>query len=104
VDGSSPSSANVGALASLNRAVEVCRQLSLGNSDKVERRVNGALALVERGNATLVLTRTPGSEPADRETAKRDFTDAVTRTDTTGSLEGYAAKTRNRYCLAKDRD
>ena len=54
------------ALASLQRAVDVSRELSQGNPDNVELRVAVALALIERADAALVLSRQAGSSPADR--------------------------------------
>ena len=65
------------ALASLNRAVNVIREVSTGNPDNVERRVYLAMALVERADAMVVLSKMPGSQPSDRETAGRDYTEAV---------------------------
>jgi len=65
------------AFASLQRAVDTCRELSRGNPDNVELRVAVASALIERADATVVLSRMPGGQPTDRESAARDYTEAV---------------------------
>ena len=67
-----------GALSSLQHAVQISRELSAGNPENVEMRVTIALALVERADAALVLSRLPGAQPADRAMAVRDYTEAVT--------------------------
>ena len=81
----------VGALSSLQHAVAISRELSAGNPDNVEMRVTIALALIERADAALVLSRLPGHQPADREMAVRDYTETVTILQTlkdAGAIEG----------------
>ncbi len=65
------------AFGSLQRAVDTCRALSEGNPDNVELRVSVASALIERGDAAVVLSGLPGGGPADRELAVRDYSEAV---------------------------
>jgi eukaryotic-like serine/threonine-protein kinase len=80
-----------GAFSSLQHAVEISRDLSAGNPDNVEMRVTIALALIERADAALVLSRLPGHQPADREMAVRDYAEAVTILKTlkdAGAIEG----------------
>ncbi len=64
------------AITSLDRAVTLSRALADGNAENVERRVYVALALIERGDAYVVLAGKPGGGPADRANARRDFTEA----------------------------
>ena len=78
------------AYASLGRAVDVSRSLSQGNPDNVELRVAVAMALVERADASMVL-RQEGGQPADRDTAERDYAEAVqilTALKDKGEIEG----------------
>ena len=80
-----------GALSSLQHAVEISRELSAGNPDNVEMRVTIALALIERADGALVLSRLASAQPADRAMAMRDYTEAVAILQTLkdqGAIEG----------------
>ncbi len=71
--------------------MDISRELSAGNPDNVEMRVTIALALIERADAALLLSRLPGAQPADRVTAVRDYTEAVAILQTLkdqGAIEG----------------
>jgi tetratricopeptide (TPR) repeat protein len=65
------------AFTSLQRALDICRTLSQGNPDNVELRVAVALALIERADAWMVLSRQAGRQPGDRASAERDYAEAV---------------------------
>jgi non-specific serine/threonine protein kinase/serine/threonine-protein kinase len=65
------------ALASHARGVEICRDLASRNPSNVELRVAVALALIERGESALVLSRLADAAPTDRDTAARDYAEAV---------------------------
>ncbi len=56
---------------SLDRAVAICRALATGNPDNVELRVAVALALIERGDARVALSRQTVARPDDRTAAER---------------------------------
>jgi non-specific serine/threonine protein kinase/serine/threonine-protein kinase len=79
------------AQTSLDRAVTLCRELAAANPGNVERKVYVALALIERGDAALVLAGMPGGGPADRAAARRDYTEAeqiMAALDAAGAIEG----------------
>jgi tetratricopeptide (TPR) repeat protein len=65
------------AFTSLDRAVDIQRALARDNPDNVERRVGVALALIERGDASLALSRQVARLPSDRGSAERDYAEAV---------------------------
>jgi tetratricopeptide (TPR) repeat protein len=65
------------AFTSLQRAIDISRALSQGNPDNVELRVSVALALIERADASMELSRQAEREPGDRAAADRDYADAV---------------------------
>ncbi len=73
------------------RAVTTYRGLSQGNPDNVELRVAVALALIERADASVVLSRQAGRQAGDRADAERDYTEAVailTALKDKGEIEG----------------
>lgn len=79
------------AFVSLDRAVEICRTLSTGNPDNVELRVAVALALIERADARVVLSRQAAARRDDRASAVRDYTEAaaiLTALRDAGEIEG----------------
>ena len=67
----------VAALSSLKRALDITRALSQGNPQNVELRVFVALALIERADALVVLSRQPGQQATDRASAERDYVEAL---------------------------
>jgi hypothetical protein len=80
----------------LRRAVEVSRELSAGNPDNVELKVAVASALIERGDAWMVLARQPNAPATDRDAAMRDYSEAVTILDalkSAGAIEGTDLET-----------
>ncbi len=84
------------ALASLDRAVNVCRALARDNDDDVELRVAVASALIERGDARVVLMRGPARDAGDRDAAQRDYAEAVTllaALKDAGDIEGTDVET-----------
>jgi len=79
------------AFRSLDRAVDVYRGLSAGNPDNVELRVSIALALIERADSSVALSRQPVAQSDDRAAATRDYTEAaaiLTALKETGEIEG----------------
>ena len=84
------------AFTSLARALDICRALSQGNPDNVELRVAVALALIERGDGSVVLSRQAGSLPDDRAAAERDYTEAsaiLVALKDKGAIEGTDVET-----------
>jgi non-specific serine/threonine protein kinase/serine/threonine-protein kinase len=73
-------------LSSLERAVDISRALSQSNPDNVELRVAVALALIERADSAVILSRQAGRHAGDRATADRDYVEAV------GILDALKAK------------
>ena len=65
------------AFRSLDRAVDVYRGLSAANPDNVELRVAIALALIERADSSVALSRQAAARPDDRAAATRDYTEAM---------------------------
>jgi hypothetical protein len=54
------------------------------------------MALVERADAALVLSKMPGRQPSDRETARHDYTEAVQILEAlkaTGEIDGTDLET-----------
>jgi serine/threonine protein kinase/tetratricopeptide (TPR) repeat protein len=79
------------AFVSLDRAVDICRALATGNPDNVELRVAVALALIERADARVALSRQTVARPDDRTAAERDYSDAasiLTALRDAGEIEG----------------
>ena len=64
-------------LSSLRRAVDISRALSQGNPENVELRVAVALALIERADAAMILSRQAGVSRTDRASAERDYVEAI---------------------------
>jgi serine/threonine protein kinase len=84
------------AFTSLARALDICRALSQGNPDNVELRVAVALALIERGDASVVLSRQTGRLPDDRAVAERDYAEAaaiLVALKDKGAIEGTDVET-----------
>ena len=79
------------AFVSLDRAVAICRALATGNPDNVELRVAVALALNERGDARVALSRQRVARPDDRPAAEHDYSEAasiLTALRDAGEIEG----------------